>query len=1341
METRKKMMPMDHADFFEDRPVCTVSALVMLFLAWMFLPGNNCLAQNVPPFVVTTQTTLANSTFPPPTNPSGNAADTAFLNGAGFGALAVNKNGDVFVGGYNSNQVYEFPASGAAPFPVYTSDSSGRAGAVAVDPYGNLIVSEPFSSVLTMIPYINGTYTPFTNPTGGGYGGSTTNATVNPPVCTGTVNNGVFTLTSTTACSYDFPIFYYGSGVTPVGGSSTTNNLTGGYFQVASLAFDPAGNSFMATFGDSNNNYNIYECSVACNYSGAAPVQILHWSDPVTPTNKDQNYIDSIAVDAADDIFIANNSNTVWEVVAGTPGAQTVIAIGGFIDAQGVAFDSAGNLYITENGYNSTTLGGGGVYEIPLENGALNPSNMFLVFPLNETTKYPGYASPWNISEIGAALDQHGNIFQTQGYSSLFKYTVGNASLPATALPSTALPSPTPGTTTLTLTFDGSITLNSPAVTTAGVPSSEFSVIAPDTTVGACVFGPPANAPLSSCTVAVQFTPAEPGLRTATLTLTDTAGDSVPVTLSGVGVGQAITVDPGTPTLLVSVSASGWISPDAVAVDGVGNVFVADAGANKVYEYPLGAGPAVPLGSDLSAPGGVATDTAGNLYISDTGHSQVVMIPNGVSGPYTGTQRTLTLGNLKPPLKSPGQLAVDSNGTLYIPDTANNDVVSYVSRGGLASSVLTTTVPITGLNAPTAVAVGPNDDLYIADKGNNRVVVDVDGYIINASTNLNGPTGVALDGSDSIIIADNGNGRIVRVPLEAGVPTASDQTLVNNSIASPYAVTLDQYGNLYATDNSSANAAAYYVSRTSGAINFGQVNDTTNSAGQTAVLANSGQAGLTLGSPLYPPLSGTPFSISPSSSNGCNGGATLETGYGCELLAYFAPGFGVVGEQNYTVDFTTGAQNTASPSLTLIGNAVNLLPDTITLVQTAPSGNASYGDPVTVSATVASADSTSTTTPAGTVQFIVDGNNSGQPQLLNAAGTASLVLTGLTGGSHAIAASYAPSVTSIYAPVSSSTLTVVIVSATSVTTLAIDGLAANPLTAEPGNASNIGDTVSMIATIVTSVPGALSGPVVFSSGGTVLGVAQVVGMTTNSVTAYTATLITTGPTALAAGTYNVVATFEGNANYNPSPSAPVQLIITLPTFTLAESVSTVTSSAKSPGSMTITVTSESAFTGAVNLACTGLPANATCQFIPDVLSLATCTGLDANGNPCALPPFPGETIVPPLQTTLTVLVSQAPIVTPTGIFWWSGLLLGLSLFGLASNRNARRRLLMQCVAGCVLLGSLAGLSACNQAITSTTPSGTSTVTVTATATQSQSGAIPTQALNVSQSFTFTLTVQ
>ena len=1270
-------MRIDYLSFLQAKPGRVVCMLAMLFLTWVLLPGANSAAQGVPPFVVTTQTTLASNTYPPP------VGGNPLLQGAGFGTLAVNKFGDLFIGAYNSNVVYEFPASGTGPIAVYISSTGGHGGAVAVDANQNLYVTERYGDFVYMIPYFNGTYQPYSY-----------SSSVTPPNCTSA------TPTSGAACNYDAGFLTYEN--------SISGSVTGYYYQPSAIAFDPLGNSYMASASDNNGSQNIYMCSVACNFAGANDAsQLIHWNNAVL----------SIAADAAGNVYFADSSNSVYVIAAGSTTATPVASV--FNRVQGVTLDQNGNLFVADFGA-APALGsdgkysivGAGVFEIPMEGGALNPAHTFLVFPLNfweSTTKsgLAGYSSPLNIGTIGVAVDQHGNIFATEGYNNLFKYTVGNAQLPLTELGSTSDPA-----TALTLSFSKAVTLASSTVTVAGVTPalSEFSIVT-GTGAGTCVTGT-AYAAGQTCTINIQFTPILPGLRTAILTLTDTNSEAVQVALSGTGLGQAITVDPGTQTAI----GSGLGAPQAAAVDGAGNVFVADGSANKVYEFAQGAGAGVSVGSGLKAPGGVAVDAAGNLYISDTGNGRVVMVPNSGGALQTSLQSTLLTG-----LSGPSQLAVDANGTLYIPESGNNDVVTFVSRGGLAGASVTT-VPVTGLKAPAAVTVDAKDNIYVTDTGNNRVVEYSDGNISATVEGLGGPTGVAIDGSGSLIIADNGNGRIVRVPAESGVLAQSDQTTVNTSILSPYAVQLDAIGNLIATDK--ANHAAYSINRTVGSIAFGKVNDDSSSVGETAVLASSGTADLPLNSPLYPPLDTTvPFAVTTGTQLGCAGVTNLPVGTSCTLEAYFTPIIGDNGDLQYSVAFSTGAQNTASPSLTLSGTAVNEIPVTVSLVQTAPAGGAaSYGQSVTIQATVAPVTPIEGQTPSGTVTLIVDGND-GQPQTLNASGTASITLTGLTGGNHLIAAKYSGD--ALFAPgATTGTITVVIQPDASSTTLAIVGYAVNPITAEPANATHTGDTVTMTATVVPAFPGALSGTVVFSAGGTTIGSAPVTGATSGSTTIYTAVLSTTFAQA---GTYNVVATYSGNANYFTSASSPTAVLITPPTFALTMGASSITSSAKSPGSTSVTVTSWSGFVGAVDFSCSGLPAHATCHFVPAVLAL-TATG--------ATP-----IVIPPLTNQLTVLVDQAPVVTPTAIPWWSGLLLGVLLFAFAGARNARRRLLMQCAAVVVLLASLTGLSACGGKTSFPTPNGTSTITLTATASTATFSGTTVIPVSATQSITFTLTAQ
>jgi len=363
-------------------------------------------------------------------------------------------------------------------------------------------------------------------------------------------------------------------------------------------------------------------------------------------------------------------------------------------------------------------------------------------------------------------------------------------------------------------------------------------------------------------------------------------------------------------------------------------------------------------------------------------------------------------------------------------------------------------------------------------------------------------------------------------------------------------------------------------------------------------------------------------------------------------------------------------------------------------------------------------------TPTGTVTFIVDGAG-GKPQTLNASGSVSIVLT-LSGGIHAVAAQYSGD--SHYAPLASSPITVTIEQDASSTALAIAACVSDPLSSAPNNATNTCDSVTMTATVVPSVAGQPTGEVTFSSGGKSLGTATVTGTTNGSSAVQYQAVFTTN--ALPVGVYNVRAVYSGDSDYSTSTSAATELTISLPTFDLSASTTTLTASSKSPDSnaANITVTSYSNFQGTVDFSCSGLPTNAYCKFLPAVISLIPATS--------------GPQNVPALTTSLQVQIDQPPVVTPTGIFWWSGLVLGLGLLLSARNRNARRRLWMLGMAGCVLLVSAVGISGCGSGASFTTPSGSSTVTVTAVATPaSVGGANPNPANNVTTTLVFHLTVQ
>ena len=74
---------------------------------------------------------------------------------------------------------------------------------------------------------------------------------------------------------------------------------------------------------------------------------------------------------------------------------------------------------------------------------------------------------------------------------------------------------------------------------------------------------------------------------------------------------------------------SGLTDPYGVAMDGAGDVFIADTDNNRVVEVPAGGGAQITVGSGLSYPFGVAVDGAGDVFIVENYASTVVKVPAG----------------------------------------------------------------------------------------------------------------------------------------------------------------------------------------------------------------------------------------------------------------------------------------------------------------------------------------------------------------------------------------------------------------------------------------------------------------------------------------------------------------------------------------------------------------------------------------------------------------------------------------------------------------------------------------------------------------------------------------
>ncbi len=261
--------------------------------------------------------------------------------------------------------------------------------------------------------------------------------------------------------------------------------------------------------------------------------------------------------------------------------------------------------------------------------------------------------------------------------------------------------------------------------------------------------------------------------------------------------------------------------PTGVAVDSSGNLYFADSLNNRIRKLAgstvntyagnglvnrSGDGGAA-TGAQLNGPLGVAADAAGNLYIADTANNAVRRVSGSVISNFAGTGTAGTSGDGNAAggaqLSGPQGMAVDGAGSLFIADTQNHKV-RKVSNGTITTVAGTGTAGFGGdggaaggaqLNLPFAVAVDAAGNLYIAEFGNNRVrMVSPNGNISTLAGNgvagysgdggqaagamLNSPQGVAVDSAGNVYIADSANNRVRRV-----APNGVITTVAGNGIA------------------------------------------------------------------------------------------------------------------------------------------------------------------------------------------------------------------------------------------------------------------------------------------------------------------------------------------------------------------------------------------------------------------------------------------------------------------------------------------------------------------------------------------------------------------------------
>jgi hypothetical protein len=266
--------------------------------------------------------------------------------------------------------------------------------------------------------------------------------------------------------------------------------------------------------------------------------------------------------------------------------------------------------------------------------------------------------------------------------------------------------------------------------------------------------------------------------------------------------------------------------PSALALDGRGQLYVADTGNHRVQAFDTDGAFVAAWGSygkgdgQLNGPTGIVLTSDGYCCVADRGNHRVTLFnETGSFRGWLGRNSYLLSGYHAPgsmgdpiegtghgEFRTPCAVAVDPAGKLAVLDDMMSRV-QYFSRWAYQRSWGSIGHGNGAFVSPTGIAIDTAGNAYIAEQGNHRIQkLTSTGEFLKAigsqgseAGQLMSPAGIALDAEGNIYVVEYGNHRIQKFDPQ-GNSLAIWGRSGSGKLYQPTGIAVDADGNVYIAD-------------------------------------------------------------------------------------------------------------------------------------------------------------------------------------------------------------------------------------------------------------------------------------------------------------------------------------------------------------------------------------------------------------------------------------------------------------------------------------------------------------------------------------------------------------